>query len=55
MLTLAAISVVSLLIALLLAGVVYWALAYFGVPVPLAAIAAVVIFLLCVAGGVSID
>jgi hypothetical protein len=54
MIPLATIALIPVLVAILLAGLCFWVLRYFGAPQPLCLIAAVLVFLLCLAGGVSI-
>ncbi len=54
MIVLATVSIIGILIGLLIAGLIFYVLSYFGAPQPLALIAAVVVFLLVLAGGVSI-
>lgn len=44
--------IVAILLGAILAGVAFWLLSWIGVPQPLAALVAVLVFLLCVFGGI---
>lgn len=47
--------VLVLVIALILAALVFWVISYFGVPQPLAALAAILVFLLVFFGAGGFD
>ena len=51
---LAAISLVGVLLAIVIAGVIAWALSYFGAPQILVVIVAVIVFLICLKSGVTL-
>lgn len=55
MFTIATVSLLTVLIALLLAGIVAYACQFFGAPQPLVLLIALIVLILCLSQGVRLD